>query len=95
MEKLLKQKKLINRTGCYAVCLFAMRIGKIIFYIVCSMFDARIISGHVYMQLRVWRQMRWIVDIIQLKWRQMRWIVDIIYIKWSDVIGQIHLSMWQ
>ena len=24
-----------------------------------------------------------------------RWIVDIIHRKWSDVIGQIHLSMWQ
>ena len=33
------------------------------------------------MQTRVWRQMRWILDIIQLKW--------------SDVIGQIHSSMCQ
>ena len=36
MEKLLKQNKLINRTGCRL--LFAMRIGKIILYIVCSMY---------------------------------------------------------
>ena len=26
---------------------------------------------------------------------QMRLILDIIHLKWSDVIGQIHLSMWQ
>ena len=25
----------------------------------------------------------------------MRLILDIINLKWSDVIGQIHLSMWQ
>ena len=24
-----------------------------------------------------------------------RWILDVIHLKWSDVIGQIHLSMWQ
>ena len=29
-----------------------MRIGKIIFYIVCSMFVIRIISIYVYMQMR-------------------------------------------
>ena len=30
-----------------------MRIGKIITYIVCSLFDVRIISVYVYMQPRV------------------------------------------
>ena len=41
-----------------------MRISKIIFYIVCSMFVIRIISVHVYMQTRVWRHS----DIIHPKW---------------------------
>ena len=40
-----------------------MRIGKIIFYIVCSMFVIRIISIYVYMQMRVWRHSG-ILDII-------------------------------
>ena len=39
IEKLLKQNKLINRTGCRLLFAIAMRIGKIILYIVCSMFE--------------------------------------------------------
>ena len=63
IEKLLKQIKLINKSSANrlpsAFCKW--RIGKIIFYIICSMFDVQIISVHVYIQSRP--QMRLIVDI--------------------------------
>ena len=83
IEKLLKQNKLINRRLPAALC-ESVKIFLIL-YVRCSYYFS--------LQPRMWSQ-RWIIDLERwiLTLRGGYWILST---SWSDVIGQIHLSMWQ
>ena len=77
---LLKYNKLINRTLCLLPSANRYK------YFRYHMFDVRIFLVYINATSNVTSE----VD-IDLE----RWILDIIQLKWSDVIGQIHLAMWQ